>query len=576
MSWNKTHGFAKRFLGIFLIGFLSFGAIDNSCQASELSDGIVKARQLASAGKYEDAVSLLETVAGTVIGDSDTATAGKLLSDYCNKWVDQAQKQKSKPEQGKVLVRMLFKQAAIAKKMNARQKLLTVMQDVVKDGKNERDLGEFVSLAAKLESFHDDVFADLRQQLLVARLRLFSKTGKYNGPFLDTLIEFQVDAKGNEEDIESDLRKKAADVLLKEVKKIMANDPERAWQLCGLAKKWAGDEPPKELESLRDKATVQIGAWYLDLHDPDMASEWLQAAKESKDADVQKRADRALSRMDAVVSQGKKLAVLPSVIDKDARVKGLPVPYELGGTVTIVNKATLTLDPGVHLKGGKLAFTNGTLLAQGTARNPVILQDIEFWNDQDHPLSVTGTCCVMTRCRHTHTGTIWWGGQRKTLTDSYMQNIPFQVMNGWDEFELTNCTLRYGKFSVRYNDQYSLTAKHFCNMLFEHSTVNAHLVASVTNADLVDCSYYDENWTNSEFRLDKDMVQKTVWMDARSQPIWDMLPSQIKYAADTKARMYFAPSPQPIQRCGASWPCPTFKTRKELDLGHNATTKPAK
>jgi hypothetical protein len=100
-------------------------------------------------------------------------------------------------------------------------------------------------------------------------------------------------------------------------------------------------------------------------------------------------------------------------------------------------------------------------------------------------------------------------------------------------------------------------------MLFEHCTVNVHLVASVKNANLSDCSYYDEDW-GTEFKLDKDLLQKTVWMDASSQQIWAMLPSKIKYVKESRGKVSFVPSPQPIQKCGASWSCPTFKTIKEL------------
>ena len=534
-----------------------------SCHASELSDAIAKARQLASAGKYEEAVSGLENVSGSVVGDSDSATAEQLLSEYCIKWADQAQRQKSIPEQGKVLVRVLLNHAAVAKKMNAKQKLLTIMQDTAKDSKNEKDLGELVILSAKLESLHDDVFADIHRQLIIAHLRALSTKGKSNGAFLETLIEFQVRAKGKVEDVEGDLRKQAADVMLKQAKSIMANEPERAWQLCVLAKKWAGDEPVKELDVLQDKMTFKIGSWYLALHDPDMASEWLQAAKESKDVDIQKKVDDALRQIDTLTTQNTKLAALPSIIDKDVRVKALPIPYVISDTVTITNKAQITLDPGVHIKGGKLEFKNGTLLAQGTGKNPVILQNIEFWNDGDHQLAVIGTGCVMTNCRHTHSGGFGGGAQRKTLTDSYMQHTPFQIMNGWEQFDLTNCTLRYGKFSVRYTDPGQLAWMHFYNMLFEHCTVNAHLVASVKNANLDNCSY-DDNWDIPELTLGKDRLQKSVWMDARSQQIWGMLPSKIKYVKESKGKVSFVPSSQPIPKCGASWSCPTFKTIKEL------------
>jgi tetratricopeptide (TPR) repeat protein len=545
---------------MFLTCLAVVGAVSLPCAASELSDAMAQVRKLAAMGKYDESVALLETTLGSVIGDPDVATAEQLLVDCYLKWLDQAEKRKSLPEQAKALSRALLKAPTIAKDLEAKAKLLAVLQDWEAECTKKKDLSEPLRLSAQLQPLKDADFTKLHTRLLIGQVGLLS-TGQAE-PFLAALIDYQVRQKGAEADIAPDVRKKAAEAMTRQARSIMAQQPERAWQLCVLARKWAGAELPKDLTPAQDKLALQIASWYVGLHDPNRATDWYLRAMDSNDSRTVEEGRKGVKQMETQTVGNAKAAVFPTTIDKDARVKALPVPYVIDGTVTIEN-CTVTLEPGVHIFGGRLDCKSAKVVAQGTADNPIVFQGVEFHSTTLSDFNLTGSHCAMVRCKNVHEGGNRYTEHRTALTDSYLLHVAELHIFHWYPFDLKNCTLRYGRFYGTNCKYRTLEA-----LALDHCQVNGILLMSIQKGNLTDCSYFDDkDLPDTSINLQMSLSQDGIWLDPASQSILAKWPAAARYSKDSKGKVAFTPAAQPAPRCGASWPCPTFKSSAELAGG---------
>lgn len=524
---------------------------------SDATAPLAQARRWAKLQRFEHAIDLLEKSYSTVIGDPNAIEAKALLPKYYLAWYESLLRQRKFQESCRALLRWSESQSLDSKNAGLKDKLTATLATWEQNARKRGTLGPLVQTIERTLPLLGE--EGVSRHVRVYSLYLAELVKKRQDEALAEALHHYLDTlKYADGGFSESFKKSASRALVAQASSdIRLRKLENALRYCVLAHRLAtpGFQNTKVIP-LRDSVWRDLGAWYYRLHDIDKARAYYQLVLDhSRNLTLTSDARKVLAQIKKDCERFSELATLPAEITKDVRIVSIPIPYEIENRVLVKPGVKVTVDKGVHIRGGRIQLQNASMEFKGTQDAPVLLQDLQLGNESQNMAGSTyiGQNVILLRSTFRHFGGAIRTHQQKWLfTQSHIigpANLGLE--NNWLRYSLeqstvSGCDLWMRKFSGT-----------FRSLTLENCRIGIYALFNLEGTNLINCRTLPQG--RKDVELKRDRVNRTVWMDSRSQEIASGWKKTVRSAGGPGFKMELIAPAVRNSNSGASWRCPSFE-----------------